>query len=132
MKKQLEERDKEIKAFRELVTKIQPIVEFVNSFDSPKNLKAILDGLRDDYMIQLAEDPKIEVDQSVFEKISEVAAQKGITQKEAFEQMAREDYEQLLKDDKARRKRAKANGMPMTKKEYGKKKAEREKARTTR
>jgi hypothetical protein len=83
-------------------------------------------------MIQLAEDPKIEVDQSIFEKISEVAAQKGITQKEAFEQMVREDYEQLLKDDKARRKRAKANGMPMTKKEYGKKKAEREKARTTR
>jgi len=89
-------------------------------------------ALRDDYMIQLAEDPKIEVDQSIFKMISGVAAQKGITQKEAFEQMTREDYEQLLKGDEASRKRAKAHGMQMTKKEYEKRKAEREKTRTTR
>jgi hypothetical protein len=123
LKKLLEEKDKEMGAMKETIVKIQPLVEFVNSFRAPKDLKAILDGLRDDYMIQLTEDPRIEVDQSVFKMISETAAQKGITQKEAFEQIVRENYKQLLKDDGARRKLAKAHGMPMTKKEYEKRKA---------
>lgn len=30
------------------MAKIQPLVEFVNSFDAPENLKRILDFLKDD------------------------------------------------------------------------------------
>jgi integrase len=126
LKKLVEEKDKEMSAMKETIVKIQPLVEFVNSFRAPKDLKAFLDGLRDDYMIQLAEDPKIEVDQSVFKMISEVAAQK-----EAFGQIVRGEYKQLLKGEEARRKRAKAHGVPMTKKEYEQRKAERDKARVT-
>ena len=48
LKKLLEERDKEIQSMKETMTKIQPLVDFVNSFDTPEHLKKSLDLIMDD------------------------------------------------------------------------------------
>jgi hypothetical protein len=42
LKRQLKERDKEIETMKPTIIKIQPVLEFVNSFDAPENLKTIL------------------------------------------------------------------------------------------
>jgi hypothetical protein len=42
LKRQLKERDKEIETMKATIVKIQPVLEFVNSFDAPENLKTIL------------------------------------------------------------------------------------------
>jgi len=42
LKRQLKERDKEIETMKPTIVKIQPVLEFVNSFDAPENLKTIL------------------------------------------------------------------------------------------
>ena len=48
LKKQLEERDKQIQTMRVTIDKIQPLVEFVNSFETPQKLKRILDEFFED------------------------------------------------------------------------------------
>jgi len=51
LRKRLKERDKEINSLKETIAKLQPLVEFVNSYDNPENLKRtldfIIDGLSD-------------------------------------------------------------------------------------
>ena len=42
LRRQLKERDKEIETMKPTIVKIQPVLEFVNSFDAPENLKTIL------------------------------------------------------------------------------------------
>jgi len=42
LKRQLKERDKEIETMKPTIVKTQPVLEFVNSFDAPENLKTIL------------------------------------------------------------------------------------------
>ena len=42
LKRQLKERDKEIETIEATIVKIQSVLEFVNSFDAPENLKTIL------------------------------------------------------------------------------------------
>lgn len=49
LKKQLTERDKEIKAMKETMAKIERLVQFVNSFNSPEELKTILGYLKDEF-----------------------------------------------------------------------------------
>ena len=51
LREQLKEKDKEINALEGKMAKLQPLVEFVNSYDTPENLKRtldfIIDGLSD-------------------------------------------------------------------------------------
>ena len=42
LKRQLKERDKKIETMKPTIVKIQSVLEFVNSFDAPENLKTIL------------------------------------------------------------------------------------------
>ncbi len=55
LKKQLAERDEEITAMKETIAKIEPVIEFVNSFNQPKQLKEILDWLKHEF----AADPRL-------------------------------------------------------------------------
>ncbi|MCJ7469479.1 tyrosine-type recombinase/integrase, partial [Candidatus Bathyarchaeota archaeon] len=48
LKKQLEERDKQIQTMKVTIDKIQPLAEFVNSFETPQKLKRILDEFVED------------------------------------------------------------------------------------
>jgi len=126
LKKQLTERDKEINAMKETIVKIQPIIEFVNSFNQPQQLKELLDFLKDDY----AADPKLRPIETEFSpyiesKLNRIAKRKGITKKEALEQLVTEDLELLEKSEERRLKIAKAHGLPITKEDYERKKKKR-------
>jgi len=77
--------------------KLQPLVEFVNSFDAPENLKTILNYLKEDYMEEYSDDRfrplKIEFSPYVSKKLEEIAKTMGITQKEALAELVKEDLE---------------------------------------
>jgi integrase len=67
---------------------LQPMIEFVNSFDAPENLKTILGFLKEDFLNDYAEGRlrplKTEFSPYIAEKLNEIAKNKGITQKEAL------------------------------------------------
>ncbi|MDH5795226.1 MAG: hypothetical protein OEZ24_03870 [Candidatus Bathyarchaeota archaeon] len=122
LRAQLKERDKEIAALKGTVTKLQPLVEFVNSFNHPKELKKILDFLKDDSMIQSSYDPKIQLDKYIAEKLDEIVNREGVTQKEALERLVTEGWKTFEKADETRKKQAKAHGLSITKEDYEKQK----------
>jgi hypothetical protein len=87
---------------------LQPMIEFVNSFDTPKNLKIILDFLKEDYLNNSDEGRlrtlKTEFSPYIAEKLNEIAENKGITQKEALKQLV-EDNLKTIRSSKNRFRR---------------------------
>jgi len=79
--------------------KLQPLVEFVNSFDAPENLKTILNYLREDYMDEYSDERfrplKVEFSPYISKKLEEIAKTMGITQKEALAELVKEDLETM-------------------------------------
>jgi site-specific recombinase XerC len=131
LKKQLEERDKQIETMKTTIDKIQPLVEFVNSFETPQKLKRILDHFfKDDTFRTFLEEPTL-LDKDVVEMIDDTASKRGLTKKETLEQFMKEELERIAESEKRFKELAMKSGMPMTRKEYERKKAEREKARAT-
>jgi len=104
------------------MAKLQPLVEFVNSFNHPKELEEILDFLKDDSMIQSSYDPKIHFDKSVSDKLDEIVKREGVSQKEALERLVTREWKAYEEADETRKKRAKARGLPITKEDYKKQK----------
>ena len=76
----------------------------MNSFDQPENLKTILEFLKDDLAGQPSDEKlrplRTELSPYISEKLDEIAERKGITQKEALEQLVKEDLETLKKRDR--------------------------------
>lgn len=131
LKKQLEERDKQIETMKVTIDKIQPLVEFVNRFETPQKLKRILDHFfKDDNFRTFLEEPTL-LDEDVAEMIDDTAEKRGLTQKETLEQLMKEELEKIDESEKRFKELARKSGMPMPRKEYEKRKAEREKARAT-
>ena len=119
LKKQLAGRDKEISAMKETIAKIESVVEFVNSFNHPQELKEILDWLRDDFANDSDFRPlKAEFSPYIKDKLDRTAKRKGISKKEALEQLVAEDLELLEKEDEKLLEIAKAQGLPITKEDY--------------
>ena len=108
LQQQLQQRDKELAQLRENMKKMQPLVEFVNSFDAPKNLKEILDFLKDDYIREASDEElrplRIEFSKYISDKLDEIARTKGITRKEALAQLVEEDLRILDEGDERFRK----------------------------
>ena len=108
LRKRLEERDKELAQLKENMKKMQPLVEFVNSFDAPENLKEILDFLKDDYIRESSDETlrplRIEFSEYISNKLDEIAEREGITRKEALEQLVAEDLRILEEGDRRFRK----------------------------
>ena len=73
---------------RKQFEQLQPMIEFVNSFDAPENLKKILGFLKEDYLNESDDERlrtlKVEFSPYISEKLAEIAMSKGITQKEAL------------------------------------------------
>jgi len=115
---QLRKKEQDIQKLNETIAKMQPIIEFVNSFNSPQELKGILDSLKDDSMIQSSHDPKVEFDKNIAAKVNEIAKRDGITQAEALGQLAEAGWERIVEDDGKRKRLAKAHGVPMTREDY--------------
>ena len=84
------------------------MIEFVNSFDQPENLKTILEFLKDDLASQPSDEKlrplKTELSPYISQKLDEIAARKGITHKEALEQLVKEALETLARRDKKLKK----------------------------
>jgi len=105
LKKQLEERDKEIGAMKKTMAKIQPLVDFVNSFDTPEHLKATLDIITDDH------------GDKRFRPL-EISSHISNRQKKTIEQTA----DEIERDEARLKELAKKHGLPMTREEYEEKK----------
>jgi len=100
LKKQLEEKDKEIRSMKEAIVKIEPVIEFVNSFNQPQQLKEILDWLKDEFTTDPILRPlKAEFSPYIENKLNRIAKGKGITKQQALEQLVVEDLEQLEEAD---------------------------------
>lgn len=85
---------------KQQLEKLQPVVEFVNSFDTPENLKTILDFLKEDY----SDDPerklrplKIEFSPWISKKLREIATKENLTEKEALKQLVEQNLETMQK-----------------------------------
>ena len=113
LRKQLNARDEEIDSLKESVAKLKPLADFVNSFKAPEELRKLFDDVR--YEFADSSDGKlrplkIEFSPHVSEKLDEIAKTRGITRKEALEQLVKEDLEIMKKgeeDFKKLEKRAK-------------------------
>lgn len=121
LKKQLLARDKEIDAMKETVAKIQPVIEFVNTFTHPREVKEMLDFIRTDYE-RSSFDPNIWFDKSIADKIDEIVKKEHVTQAEALKRLIQEDWELTLEGQEKLKRIAKARGVPMTREEYEEKK----------
>ena len=77
--------------------RLKPLVEFVNSFDPPENLKILLDYLRHDYSDDssdgLLRPLKVEFSPYISKKLKEIAKTLGITEKEALKQLVEDNLE---------------------------------------
>jgi len=101
---QLKKKEQDIQKLKETIAKMQPLVQFVNSFNSPQELKGILDSLKDDSMIQSSFDPNVQFDKHTAAKLDEIMKKEGITQAEALGQLAKREWERIVEDDKKRKK----------------------------
>jgi hypothetical protein len=132
LERRLKERDQEIKAMRETMSTMQPLIKFVNSFNVPEELTRILDYLKDDFTY--SKDDRLRPIRAEFspyiqDKLDRIAKRKGITQAEPLERLVVEDLELLEKGEERRLEIAKAHGLPITREEYEEKKKKKLKRR---
>lgn len=103
LKKQLEERNKDIDAMKETIAKIQPLVEFVNTFDDYENLRIILNFFKmdilDDYegLPDKLRSIKTEFSPYIGLKLKEIAKTMNTTEKEALKKLFADDVEAMKK-----------------------------------
>jgi hypothetical protein len=127
LRDQLKTRDKEIDILNEKLAKLQPIIEFVDMFDRPAQLKKTLEFMIADS--KLPEDDrfrpiKTEVSPYVAKKLNEIAEKQGITRAEALQFIVDEDWERFSEGQKRLERIAKTHGVPMTREDYEKQKRE--------
>jgi len=86
---------------KEELRKLQPLVEFVNSFDPTEDLKKILNMLKEDYSDLSPEDKlrplKVEFSPYISKQLEEFAKTMGITKKEALKQLVDGNLETMKK-----------------------------------
>jgi integrase len=89
------------------LAKLAPVVEFVNRFDNPEELKEILDFLADDYSSGDVLKPlKSEFAPFVRKTLDRIMKEKGITESEAIKQLVTEDLEDMIRAERELRQRA--------------------------
>jgi hypothetical protein len=102
---------KENMRMQQELKKLQPLVEFINSFDTPEDLKTILNFLKDDYS-NSPDDKlrplKVEISPYISKKLEEIAKTKGISEKEALDELMKENLE-TMKDSEDKLKRLEEN-----------------------
>ena len=102
---------KENMRMQQELKKLQPLVEFINSFDTPENLKTILNFLKDDYP-NSPDDKlrplKVEISPYISKKLEEIAKTKGISEKEALDELMKENLE-TMKDSEDKIKKLEEN-----------------------
>lgn len=88
--------------------KLQPLVEFVNSFDDFESLKTILNYFKEDYLGEYSDERlrplRVEFSPYVAKKLEEIAKTMGITQSEALAELVKEDLETMEDGERRFRK----------------------------
>lgn len=73
----------------------------MNRFDTPENLKTILNFLKEDYLDNYSDRRlrplKVEFSPYISKKLGEIAKTKGITEKEALKQLVEDNLETMEK-----------------------------------
>jgi integrase len=75
--------------------KLQPLVEFVNSFDVPEKLRTILNYLKEDYSDDRFRPLNVEFSPYMSKKLEEIARTLGITKREALAELVKEKLETM-------------------------------------
>ena len=117
LKLQLAERDKEMEVMKESFHKIQPLVEFVNTFNAPEDLKETLEWFSHN-MIVSSYDQDVLFDETVAKQLDVIMKEKGITQKEALEELVNLTWTKLKERDKKLLERFEAAGVPITREDF--------------
>ena len=86
--------EESIKAKQQL-EKLKPLVDFVNSFDTPENLKTILEFLKEDYSDGELRPLKVEFSPYIAKRLEEIANTKGIDQQEALKHLVEANLETM-------------------------------------
>jgi len=86
---------------REELERLRPLVEFMNSFDTPENLKTILTFLKEGYS-DISTDGKlrlmrVEFSPYISRKLGEIARERGITEKEALKELLEDNLKTMDK-----------------------------------
>ena len=101
------------------IERIQPIVEFVNRFNSVKEIKSLMHIIKTDPMIQSSPyDPNLVFDETLEREMNEISEKEGITKAEALAKIAENDWAKFLEGQKRMKKMAKKHGVPMNEEEY--------------
>jgi len=99
--------EENVKINKEFET-LQPLVDFVNSFDAPENLRTILNFLKDDYLDDIHEGKlrplRVEFSPYISKKLEEIATTEGITEKDALKQLVEDNLRTMEKNGKRTRK----------------------------
>ncbi|HJW97938.1 MAG TPA: tyrosine-type recombinase/integrase [Candidatus Bathyarchaeia archaeon] len=84
---------------KEELRKLQPLVEFINSFDAPENLKTILSFLKDDFLDEYADERprplRVEFSPYISKRLEEIAKTTGIDETEALRQLVEDDLKTM-------------------------------------
>lgn len=117
LKLQLAERDKEMEVMKESFHKIQPLVDFVNTFSAPEDLKKMLESFSYGMTVS-SYDPDVLFDETVAKRLDVIMKEKGITQKEALEELVNLTWTKLKEGDRRLLERFEAAGVPMTREDF--------------
>lgn len=88
LRQQISQKDEEIQGLKQNMTKLQPLIEFVNGFQDPNALKLFLDLLKTSERIDFPDHGtfmKIDLPEEMSKRIDAIAAERGITRQEAID-----------------------------------------------
>lgn len=103
LKEQLKMKDQDIKELKETVAKVKPLIEWINTFDTPGHLKMLLNIIKDDFIVASLDEKgraarisskmrRRDIPRAVSDMADELARRKGITWEEALEQLSKKTF----------------------------------------
>ena len=99
--------------------RIQPIIDFVNTYNTVKEQQKILEFVKAEAEIDLLPyDPNITFDETLEQQMSEISKKEGISKAEAMGKIADNNWANKLEGQKQMEKSMKERGVPVTEEDY--------------
>jgi hypothetical protein len=101
--------------------RIQPVIDFVNTYNTVKEQQELLEFTRAKSKIELSSyNPNIILDKTIEREMNEIAKKEGISKALALTKIADKHWDKFVENDKKRIKSLKERGVPVTKEDYKK------------
>ncbi|MCW3994481.1 MAG: tyrosine-type recombinase/integrase [Candidatus Bathyarchaeota archaeon] len=101
--------------------RIQPIIDFVNTYNTVKEQQKLLEFVKAEAEIDpLPYNPNITFDETLEQQMNEISEKEGISKAEAMAKIADDRWTRLLESQKQMEKRCKEKGIPVTEEDYKK------------